>query len=79
MEELSNRTTPCEVHKPNGDTYDTELYGIYQFADGDTSKPVAVVRLDSGLLGMVNLNRVKLSPVPFIRRKDGTRLYQEED
>lgn len=78
MEELNSKVTPCEVQRRNGDTYESELHGVFQLSEGGVSKPVAVVKLESGLLGIVDVSAVKLRPAPYVQRKDGTRLYRED-
>lgn len=76
--EVNGKTTPCEVEKPNGDRYPSEFYGIFQYSDSDGSRPVAVVRLMDGRLGMVHPSSVRMRPAEYFHRKDGTRVYVEK-
>lgn len=77
MEEVNTNTTPCEVRKFNGDTYPSELFGIFQYSDSQGSKPLAVVKLQDGRLGAVDVDAVRLTPAPYVQKKDGTRVYIE--
>lgn len=74
MTDMNSNTTPCEIRKPNGDTYPSELFGIFQYSDSEGSKPVAVVKLKDGSIGTVNVSAVKMRPATHFYRKDGTRV-----
>lgn len=77
MEEMNTRTTPCEVRKFNGDTYPSELFGIFQYSDSQGSKPIAVVKHQNGTICTVDVEAVRLIPAPYVQKKDGTRVYIE--
>ena len=68
---------PCKVIAPNGDSYESEFFGVFQFTDKDGSGPVAVVRLRSGRLRSVELGSVEFTKPTHFHTKDGKRVEIE--
>ena len=68
---------PCKVTAPNGDTYETEFFGIFQFTDSEGSYPVAVVKFRNGKLGRALLSAVEFPKPTHFHTKDGKRVEIE--
>jgi hypothetical protein len=72
--DMAHNFTLCEVEKPNGDRYPSQFYGVFQYSDSEGAKPVAVVKLMDGTLGMVRLSAVKMRPATHYYNKAGIRI-----
>jgi len=67
----------CIVKTKKGD-YPSLYFGVFQYKQGDSETPVAIVKLKEGNLGMVSVGCVFFEPAPYIDDKMGKRIYLEE-